>query len=197
MRCSNTLQESLAESDENLAELQSIIRSLSICPPAPESDPQRLDERRREWEIVKRRLGTLIEQSAEVGAALDQVIEIYNGVAGAPHSFDQLDELIQAQSYRLAYWRVAAEEINYRRFFDVNELAAIRMERPEVFETTHQLILRLLADGSVNGLRIDHPDGLLDPTGYFCELQKAYIVDECRRSFFENQKRNRGRMDRA
>ncbi len=182
-----TLQVSLAESDENLAELQSIIRSLEYLPSRTESDPQRLEERRREWEIVKRRLGTLVEQSAEVRAALDQVIETYNGVAGAPHSFDKLDELIQAQSYRLAYWRVAAEEINYRRFFDVNELAAIRMERPEVFETTHKLIRRLLAEGAVNGLRIDHPDGLFTPTGYFCELQKAYIVDECRRSYFENK----------
>jgi hypothetical protein len=71
----------------------------------------------------------------------------FNGTAGDPQSFDLLDRLIEAQPYRLAFWRVAGEEINYRRFFDINELAAIRVELPEVFEATHQLILRFLAKG--------------------------------------------------
>ena len=71
-----------------------------------------------------------------------------------------LDRVLESQAYRLAYWRVAVDEINYRRFFDVNDLAALSMERPEVFESTHELILRLLAEGKLHGLRIDHPDGL-------------------------------------
>ena len=88
---------------------------------------------------------------------------MFNGQPGDPRSFDLLDDLLEQQCYRLAYWRVAPDEINYRRFFDVNDLAALSMEREEVFEAAHGLVLRLLAEGKVDGLRIDHPDGLYDP----------------------------------
>ena len=81
-----------------------------------------------------------------------------------------LGELVDRQHYRLAYWRVADEELNYRRFFDVGTLAAIRVEDPEVFDATHALVLGLLADGTIDGLRIDHPDGLADPAGYLARL---------------------------
>ena len=97
-----------------------------------------------------------------------------NGVAEKPESFDLLDKLLSQQCYRLAYWRAASDEINYRRFFDINDLAALRMERPEVFDATHRLIMQWLADGSVQGLRIDHPDGLYDPKQYLRRLQEAY-----------------------
>jgi (1->4)-alpha-D-glucan 1-alpha-D-glucosylmutase len=80
--------------------------------------------------------------------------------------------LLNAQSYRLAFWRVAAEEINYRRFFDVNDLAAIRMELPEVFDEAHKLLVDLVRAGAVTGLRIDHPDGLYLPQEYFEKLQR-------------------------
>jgi (1->4)-alpha-D-glucan 1-alpha-D-glucosylmutase len=86
-----------------------------------------------------------------------------NGRRGDPHSFDQLEALLAHQAYRLSYWRVATDEINYRRFFDINQLAAIRVEEPEVFEAVHGVVLRLLGTGQVTGLRIDHPDGLFDP----------------------------------
>ncbi len=82
-------------------------------------------------------------------------------------------ELVDRQWYRLAHWRVADEELNYRRFFDVDTLAAVRVERPEVFEATHRLLLDLLAEGSLDGLRIDHPDGLADPRGYLARLADA------------------------
>ena len=88
-----------------------------------------------------------------------------NGQVGVAESFDRLDALLDAQSYRLAFWRVAAEEINYRRFFDITELAAVRMEDPVVFQDTHGLLLRLVREGKIQGLRIDHPDGLRDPAG--------------------------------
>jgi len=87
---------------------------------------------------------------------------------------DALHELLEAQSYRLAYWRVASDEINYRRFFDVNELAALRVENEEVFEATHGFTLDLVAAGLAEGLRIDHPDGLHDPEQYFERLQRGY-----------------------
>ena len=109
-------------------------------------------------------------------SAIEETIETFNGIAGEPHSFDQLDALIDAQPYRPAFWRVATEEINYRRFFDINELAAIRVELPEVFEDTHRFLFRLLADGRISGLRIDHPDGLWDPPSYFRRLQENYLL---------------------
>jgi (1->4)-alpha-D-glucan 1-alpha-D-glucosylmutase len=173
----------LAPDDEHILELQSIITALSHLPPRTETDPARIAERHREREIIKRRLQTLTEQSAQVQTAVEQVVVEFNGIPGDSTSFNRLDELIRAQIYRLSYWRVAAEEINYRRFFDVNDLAAIRMERPEVFAFTHRLIMRLLSEGAVDGLRVDHPDGLWDPAGYFLQLQKAYQIEHCRRMF--------------
>ena len=94
-----------------------------------------------------------------------QSLAAVNGQPGEPRSFDRLDALLDDQSYRLAFWRVAAEEINYRRFFDITELAAVRMEDPTVFQDTHRLLLRLVGEGKIQGLRIDHPDGLRDPAG--------------------------------
>ena len=91
-----------------------------------------------------------------------------------PDARDALHRLIEAQAYRLAHWRVAADEINYRRFFDINDLAAVRMERDEVFEATQSFALDLAAAGVVDGLRIDHPDGLYDPADYFRKLQDGY-----------------------
>jgi (1->4)-alpha-D-glucan 1-alpha-D-glucosylmutase len=92
----------------------------------------------------------------------------------SPEARDALHRLIEVQAFRLAHWRVAADEINYRRFFDINDLAAVRMERDEVFEATQSFALDLAAAGVVDGLRIDHPDGLYDPAGYFRKLQEGY-----------------------
>lgn len=103
--------------------------------------------------------------------AAARVIAGFNGTAGEAHSFDRLHELLEAQAYRLAYWRTAAHEINYRRFFDVNTLAGLRVEDEHVFESIHRLLATLLRDGRVTGVRIDHPDGLFDPAKYFDMLQ--------------------------
>lgn len=94
-------------------------------------------------------------------------------------SFDGLHALLEAQAYRLAWWRVSAEEINYRRFFDVNDLVGLCMENPRVFAATHQLLRKLLADGSVTGIRIDHLDGLLNPRQYLVRLQMLYAAGRC------------------
>ncbi len=85
----------------------------------------------------------------------------------------ELEELLGAQNYRLAYWRIADEELNYRRFFDVDTLLGFRVEEPEVFESSHSLLVRLVRDGIVSGLRIDHPDGLADPRSYLRQLSAA------------------------
>lgn len=100
-----------------------------------------------------------------------KVLAGFNGTPGDPRSFDRLHELLEAQAYRLAYWRTAAHEINYRRFFDVNTLAGLRVEDAQVFDAIHRLLATLLREGRVSGVRIDHPDGLFDPARYFEGLQ--------------------------
>src|SRR5262249_38515503 len=128
--------------------------------------------RAREKEIVKRRLADLVERSAEVAALIERSIERLNGTAGQPRSFDAIDRLLNAQSYRLAHWRVASEEINYRRFFDINQLAALRVEDPVVVDEVPRFVFDLVERGAVTGLRIDHVDGLFDPRDYLRRLQE-------------------------
>lgn len=166
--------EQLAEykDEEFYAEFQSILTALEYLPRRTDTDPEKIAERAREKEIVKRRLEWRCQEAPQVQRALETAVAQINGRPGDPRSFDKLDELLNAQSYRLAFWRVAAEEINYRRFFDVNDLAAIRMELPEVFDAAHELVVDLVRRGAVTGLRIDHPDGLYLPKEYFEKLQR-------------------------
>jgi (1->4)-alpha-D-glucan 1-alpha-D-glucosylmutase len=166
----------LGEGHEHLRELRSVLTALGYLPPRTDSSPDKVAERQREKEVIKRRLAALTAAGAEVEAAIAAAVGLFNGTPGQPRSYDLLDGLLERQSYRLAFWRVAAEEINYRRFFDVNELVAIRMELPEVFEATHRVLFRLLAQGLATGLRIDHPDGLRDPAAYFRQLQEGYLL---------------------
>ena len=122
---------------------------------------------------LKGALAEMVREDDDLAAAIDTVCAAWNGTVGDPRSFDRLHRLLERQAYRLAYWRLAANEINYRRFFDINDLAAIRMERPAVFEITHQLVFRLIHEGAVQGIRLDHIDGLLDPKQYLARLQDA------------------------
>ncbi len=171
--CLEQMQDELGRRDGHVQELASILTALRHLPPRGTRDPLALDERNREKEIVKRRIRDLYATSPPFRSALEWTIQSFNGTRGERSSFDRLDELLGEQSYRLALWRVAAEEINYRRFFDIAELAAVRMEDPTVFRDTHRLLLRLVQDGKVEGLRIDHPDGLRDPAGYLRRLQRS------------------------
>lgn len=168
------LYETLEKDHPHLQELQSILTAIGYLPARTELTPEKMEERSREKEVIKRRLAALYQQSPEIRAALNETVRIFNGAAGDPRSFDLLDRLLKDQAYRPAFWRVASDEINYRRFFDINSLAAIRMEAPEVFEEAHRLILRLLQEGMVTGLRIDHPDGLWNPAEYFQQLQQNF-----------------------
>ena len=129
-------------------------------------------------DVAARRLSALVERSPETWSLIEGRLAALNGREGEPASFDALDELLSLQNYRLAYWRVASDEINYRRFFNINELAAVRTEDGNVFEATHRLVFQLIAEGKVQGLRIDHPDGLYDPPGYFGKLQERYLAQE-------------------
>jgi len=126
---------------------------------------------------LKSELARLAASDLELRAVVDRAIRNLRGVKGDPSSFLPLHRLLERQHYRLAYWRVAADEINYRRFFDINALAGIRMEQAEVFETAHRLVLHLLAEGKIDGIRIDHIDGLFDPLQY-CKRLRARVADE-------------------
>ncbi|HST54029.1 MAG TPA: malto-oligosyltrehalose synthase [Pyrinomonadaceae bacterium] len=162
----------LEESHTHALELESIITALSHLPPRTEIDAAALRERRREKEVVKRRLSSLVKESNEVRATLYDALQRINGEKGRPDSFDLLERLIGEQGYRLSFWRVASDEINYRRFFDINELAAVRVEERPVFTAVHEVVLRLVRRGLVTGLRVDHVDGLLDPFKYLTDLQR-------------------------
>ena len=174
------LRRSLAEIEQRIGpeafprlEYLSILSAFEQLAPNEIIDPDLIEVRQREQTITKRRLDTLVQATPEIAQAIDQAVAELNGDPGDPSSFDALDELLEAQSYRLAFWRVASDEINYRRFFAINDLAAIRQEIPQVFEETHRLLFRLIAEGKITGVRVDHPDGLWDPGDYFRNLQRA------------------------
>src|SRR5215217_6141787 len=167
----DVLTRDLGDEHPELIELLSIITSLERLPPREEQDPERLAERHREKEVAKRRLGELVRRSEAIEAFIAENVRLFNGQPGVPSSVDLLDSLLGEQAYRLSHWRVASEEINYRRFFDINELAAVRMEDPDVFEEAHRLVFQLLQERAVTGLRIDHVDGLYDPADYLRRLQ--------------------------
>lgn len=127
--------------------------------------------------FLKETLLRIYEQSDDFRSALDAAVWQFN------EDVDRLDALLSAQWYRLAYWRIASETINYRRFFDVTDLVGVRVENPEVFEARNRRILDLIAEGKVTGLRVDHIDGLHDPAGYLTRLQHRlgepmYVVVE-------------------
>ena len=162
----------LPEGNENLSELNSIMTAISHLPPYTVTNAEKIRERYREKEIIKKRLWNLYNNSADIKEYIDSTVELINGFKANPNSFDRLDRIMRRQVYRLAYWQTATEEINYRRFFDINNLAAIRTENKAVAEYTHQLVFRLIREGRVTGLRVDHPDGLYDPAEYFRWLQQ-------------------------
>jgi len=154
------------------SELENIRRGFAALPDRHTPTAEQVAERSREKELHKRRLAALAGRDSAVATALDVAVRSFIGTAGAPASFDALHELLELQAFHLAYWRVASEDINYRRFFDVNDLAALRVENEAVFQVTHRLLLQLIGAGKIDGLRIDHIDGLYDPAGYLQRLQR-------------------------
>jgi (1->4)-alpha-D-glucan 1-alpha-D-glucosylmutase len=167
------LESALSSSHQGYVELLSIITSVGHLPRYTEKDPERVAERHREKEVIKKRLSTLYKEHREIAAFLDDNIRLFNGSPGDAASFNLLHNLLSQQVYRLAFWRVATDEINYRRFFDINSLAAVRVEEPTVFDALHRLVFDLIKQGAVTGLRVDHPDGLYDPSAYLGRLQKG------------------------
>jgi len=158
-----------------LAQLTSVLRAFAALPPAvPCADATRL---------LRATDAQAHQQTLALLCAAQPALATY--IHGALRHLQQLPQpqyaavlagLLAAQPYRLAFWRVSGEEINYRRFFDVNELAALRMERREVFDATHALLGRLWQRGCIDGVRVDHADGLYRPAQYFRRLRELLVA---------------------
>jgi len=163
----------LGDGDRQLREFLSILTALRNLPPYTERDPARIAERQREKEVARDRLARLVDESGPIRRHVEAAVAAFNGSPGDPRSFDRIHELLEQQAYRLASWRTASDEINYRRFFDINDLAGLTVEDADVFDDIHRLVLRLVAEGTVTGLRLDHVDGLSDPAAYLERLRAA------------------------
>jgi (1->4)-alpha-D-glucan 1-alpha-D-glucosylmutase len=179
------LEVRLGKTNPAFLEYRSIISAFERLPVVEENNNLDLkEERARERMIAMNRLTTLRAQSPEVNAFIVENVLDFQPQKDNTTNQNRLHRLLEQQVYRLSNWRVASDEINYRRFFDINDLVAVRVEDQRVFNDTHELVLELVEQGLVTGLRIDHPDGLYDPAAYFQRLQDeaAKRLDEPIRS---------------
>ncbi len=171
------LQEKLGRDNPAFVKLLGVLYTLKYIPSSEEGR-----EREDQISFIKRMLWELWNDSEEVKEYIQGNIRTFNGEVGKPESFDLLESLLTEQFFRLAYWKVGNEELNYRRFFTVNDLISLRVEDENVFETTHSLILELVEEGKFDGLRIDHIDGLYDPAQYLNRLREkapeVYLIVE-------------------
>jgi (1->4)-alpha-D-glucan 1-alpha-D-glucosylmutase len=171
--CLDQVRASFPDDHGAVLGLLEVIDRLERLPGRDALDPESVAARRAGTEAIRKHLWQLFRENVDFRRCLETTIREFNGARDDPSSFDRLDQLLAAQSYRLAYWRIAAEEINYRRFFDINDLVGLRVELPEVFAARHATILQLVEDDRVGGLRIDHVDGLYDPRAYLERLTEA------------------------
>lgn len=165
--------------DPVLPEFQTLENSFNKLPPRSHTGPENIEERARDKEVFKTQLARLCTDNACLPRFIERRIEYIN------RENSELHALLELQAYRLACWHVAGDEINYRRFFDINDLAGLRMEREDVFVACHRLILQLIEQGKIQGLRLDHADGLYDPVAYYRRLHEhtracppLYIIAE-------------------
>jgi len=173
----STLKRKIGEDHPDFTKLLGILYVLKTLPSREE-----INERYDQTRFVKRMLWELYSKNQEIKRFVDGNIETFNGKKGTPESFNLLDNLLSEQLFILSFWKVATEEINYRRFFNINELISLRIEDEDVFNHTHSLILKLVDQGKISGLRVDHIDGLYDPTDYLKKLREKageiYMVIE-------------------
>jgi len=163
----NGLRKKLRAHHPDFVKLLGVLYALKNLPPNEESR-----ERAEQIKFVKSMLWELYSSSDQVREFIDANVARFNGTKGNPESFNLLDQFLSEQLYRLSFWKVAAEELNYRRFFNVNELISLRMDDQKVFYHTHALIFKLVREGKITGLRIDHIDGLYDPLTYLKRIRQ-------------------------
>ena len=173
----SSLKRELGDSDQDLIDFLGVLYSFKNL--QQKADIQEL---RAYLLVAKNMLWRLYQKNPAIRSYLDRAVALLNGKPGNPESFNSLDRLLSEQLFRLSFWKVASEELNYRRFFTVNDLISLRVEDDAVFERTHALIIELVERGVVSGLRVDHIDGLFDPSRYLRKLRDrakdAYIITE-------------------
>ncbi len=167
----DVLNERLGNKDIDAMRYLSIVDALSGIPDGMGLTQEQRAKRYREIQVSAHRLTDLCKSNPHVLEFIEQNLADFDCSEDDHGACRRMNELLEKQAYRLAFWRVAAHEINYRRFFDINELAGVRVEDPRAFADMHAFVFKLVRDGVVTGLRIDHPDGLFDPAGYFQRLQ--------------------------
>lgn len=167
-----SLEETYGPDHPSFRELWDLITSIEHLPKAAAADGEASRERYAAEEGIKARLLRLHTDRHEIREHIDETLRIVNGRKNDPGSFDHLDRILSEQHYWLSFWRLANEEINYRRFFAVSDLVSLRVEDPRVFDAAHELVLRLAREGKITGLRVDHVDGLYDPHGYLVRLMQ-------------------------
>jgi (1->4)-alpha-D-glucan 1-alpha-D-glucosylmutase len=171
------LREKLGRNDPNFVKLLGVLYMMKYIPSGEEGR-----ERYDQILFIKRILWELWNDCPDVKQYIEENIQVFNGEPGNPESYNLLDNLLSDQFFRLSYWKVGNEELNYRRFFTVNDLISLRIEDQAVFDATHRFILEMVRQGKFTGLRIDHIDGLYDPAQYITRLREhapdVYLVVE-------------------
>ena len=164
----NILKERFGTKNENVEEYLSILNGFIRL----NENSANSSSRFREQRVQMKRLHELCNKQPQINEFIEQNLQEFDVNSPNINTEQSLHDLLEEQAYRLSFWRVSSDEINYRRFFDIDSLVAIRMEDARVFAEMHHLIFKLIKDRKVDGLRIDHPDGLFDPTKYFEDLQQ-------------------------
>ncbi len=161
------LRKALGNRESNFIKLVGVLHALKNLPPKEDSA-----ERGDQIAFIKRMLWELYTGSHNVREFIESNVDRFNGIKGSPESFNALDQLLSRQIFRLSFWKVATEEINYRRFFNINDLISLRSEEEKVFQHTHGLIFNLVEENKITGIRIDHIDGLFDPASYLKRIRE-------------------------
>ncbi len=163
-----SLRKKLGDDHPDLIKFLGILYSLKSL---PETEEERLG-RYSQIQFVKRMLWELYNINGDIKEFINRNVQLFNGDHKSKDNISHLESLLSEQLFRLSFWKVATEELNYRRFFNINGLISLRMEEERVFNSTHRLILKLVKDKVITGLRIDHIDGLSDPTAYLRRLRE-------------------------
>ena len=174
----NTPEANLDAGNSAFSRLRQLITAVERLPDCANVDMPRASQQYQERQAIKEEFRQIVATSPEIKTFLLANIAHFNGKKGEPESFKLMNRLLAQQVYQLAYWKTVRKQLNYRRFFDINDLIGIRVEAPEAFEATHALILRLIREGKLTGLRIDHIDGLYDPLGYLSQLQQHIVPQQ-------------------
>jgi len=171
------LEEILGKGNPVFQQYKQLVETIERLASDYNVDANKAADKHRERRTIKETLSRILNESLGLRSFLLENIALFNGAKGFPASFEMLNSLLQQQVYRLTFWETGRDQINYRRFFDINDLIGVRVESRHVFEATHSLVFRLVREGKVTGLRVDHIDGLYNPLEYLHRLQHGVVPE--------------------